>query len=277
MKYVDDEKNISIIAKNIEISETASFGDNINIRLKGNFSIGNRSRLGNNVTIHGNNVTLGDDLYHSSGLRVGGGGRFHPSANLSIGNRCTIHNNFLNVAEPITIGDDVGLSQEVSIITHGYWLSVLEGFPAKFAGVKICNGAILGYRTTVLMGTTIGENAVVAANSVVTKNLDANSIYAGNPARFIRKVTPLNQEERIKLVEDILETYSQIAKYHSLSPDIEFNFPIIRVNNCRFDVETLEMSGQEDIETDDFRDYIRKWGLRYYSNRPFTSNFSIEE
>jgi serine acetyltransferase len=77
------------------------------------------------------------------------------------------------------------------------------------------------------MRVTIGENAVVAANSVVTKKLDANSIYTGNPARFIRKATPLNQEERIKLVEDILETYSQITNYHSISPDIDFNFPLI--------------------------------------------------
>jgi len=65
--------------------------------------------------IRGNNIKFGEHLFHSSGLRIGGGGRQHPDADFEIGDRCTIHNNFINVCEPVVIGDDVGLSQDVAI------------------------------------------------------------------------------------------------------------------------------------------------------------------
>ena len=254
-----------------------SFGKNIDIRIRGKLSIGDRSRLGNDVVIRGNNISIGKDLFHSKGLRIGGGGRFHPTANLTIGDRCTIHNNFINVCEEVKIGNDVGLSPEVSIITHGYWLSVLDGFPAKFAGVKIKDGAIVGYRTVVLMGTTIGKNVVIGANSVVTCNLEENSIYAGNPAKCIRKITPLDENSKRQKVDHIISKYKEIAKYHGINPTIIVEYPLITVNNCRFDIEKLTFNGNEDKETDDFRDYVRKWGFRFYSNRPFKSVWLMGE
>ena len=269
--YKDKTKNILIKADDIEIGENVSFGNNIDINIRGKFSIGDRSRLGDDVNIRGNNITIGKDLFHSRGLRIGGGGIFHPNANLKIGDRCTIHNNLINICEEVIIGNDVGLSPEVSIITHGYWLSVLEGFPAKFAGVKINNGVIVGYRSVILMGVTIGKNAVVGACSVVTRDIEENSIYAGNPAKFIRKIKPIDKKSKISKVNHILSEYKKIAKYHGIDPIIKFEYPIIIVNNCEFDVEKLRFTGEEDIETDDFRDYVRKWGLRFYSKRSFKS------
>ena len=113
MKYEVKEKNINIEAAEINIGESVTFGNNINVRLKGNFSIGDYSHLGSNCEILGNNVSIGKHLFNSSGLRIGGGGRQHPNANFSIGDRCTIHNNFINICEPVVIGNDVGLSPEV--------------------------------------------------------------------------------------------------------------------------------------------------------------------
>ena len=271
MKYEDKNKNISIKANSIQIADSVSFGNDISINLRGDFKIGDYSRLGDDVQILGNNVIIGSHLYHSSGLRIGGGGRQHPNANLKIGDRCTIHNNFINVCEPIIIGNDVGLSHHVSIISHGYWLSVLEGYPTKFSGVRLSDGVIIGYRSVALMGVEIGSNAVIGAHSVITKNLDGNSIYGGNPAVFIKKIEPLDKKCRIDKVNSILLEYRKIARYHGINPSIKLNYPDIYVNECIFNVETLKFSGEEDKETDDFRDYIRKWGLRFYSVRPFKS------
>lgn len=269
--YHNEEKRISIKAENIYIGHDVTLGTAIDIRLKGDFEIGDRSHLGDDVHIRGNTVRIGTDLFHSQGLRVGGGGRQHPNANLQIGDRCTIHNNFINVCEPVVIGNDVGLSPEVSILTHGYWLSVLKGYPARFAGVTIKDGVIIGYRSLIMMGVTIGERAVIGAQSVVTKNLEPDAIYAGNPAKLIKKVLPPTDEEKRALLEHILEEYRAIASYHSISPEIQVEYPIVRVNHCQFNVETLACEGQEDQETDDFRDYVRKWGLRFYTQRPFKS------
>jgi len=269
--HTDHKNDIYIKAENISLGRDVTFGRSIDIRLKGNFVIGDRSRLGDEVRIRGNNVTIGRDLFHSQGLRAGGGGSHHPNANLSIGDRCTMHNNFINLGEPVIIGNDVGLSPEVSILTHGYWLSVLEGYPARFAPVTIRDGAIIGYRSLIMMGVTIGERAVIGAQSVVTKNAEANCIYAGNPARLIRKIAPPSAEVKPVLLTRILKAYQSIAQYHSISPVIRATYPIVHVNKCRFNVEDLTFEGEEDEETDDFRDYVRKWGLRFYSERPFKS------
>jgi len=269
--YEDKDRNVRIKARHIEIGDGVSFGRDIDVDVNGSFSIGDRSRLGNDVVIRGNNISFGKDMYHSIELRVGGGGIYHPNANLTIGDRCTIHNNFINICEEVVIGNDVGLSGEVQIITHGYWLSVLEGYPARFAGVTIHDGVIVGVRSIILMGATIGKNAVIGANSVVTKDVEENCIYGGNPARLIRRVEPPSQEDKPKILANIISEYRKIAEYHGIAPEIVVDYPHVRVNGCEFDVEKLVFEGEEDEETDDFRDYVRKWGLRFFSNRPFRS------
>lgn len=273
-KYEDITKNIKIIANKINIAHNVSFGRNIDINIRGDFQIDSFSHLGNNTQIRGNNIKFGKHLFNSSGLTIGGGGRQHPNANFEIGDRCTIHNNFINVCEEVSIGDDVGLSPDTSILTHGYWLSVLEGFPASFSGVKIGNGVIIGYRSLIMMGVSISDFAVIGANSVVTKSLNEKGIYAGNPARFIRHINELTYNEKVEKIYDIITNhYLPIAKYHGINPLIKIDYPIISLNSFQFNVETFEYDGKEDEETDDLRDYIRKWGIRIYTERPFVSKF----
>ena len=52
----------------------------------------------------------------------------------------------------------------------------------------IKKGASIGSGATILSHVTVGENAIIGAGSVVTKDVPANTIVAGNPARFIRKL-----------------------------------------------------------------------------------------
>ncbi len=272
-KYFDESKNIEIVAKEIRVGKDVSFGSNVKIKLNGVFSIGDFSRLGNDTEILGHNVTIGSHLFHSSGLRVGGGGRENHTANLTIGDRCTIHNNFINVCEPILIGDDVGLSTEVAILTHGYWLSVLEGFPASFAGVKIGSGVIIGYRSLIMMGAVIPEKTVIGAQSVVTKTLEKKGIYAGSPARFIKDIKPLTYDQKIAEISRIIEDYKSKSVYRGVntSQNLTLDYPLLTFKDFTFNVETFEYSGTEDEDTDDFRDYIRKWGIRIYTDRGFKS------
>jgi len=273
-EFVSNKKNILIRAKKINLGKNISFGNNIDVDIRGEFTLGDRSRLGSDVHIRGNNISFGNDLFHTRGLQVGGGGRTNPTANLSIGDRCTIHNNNLNIYKEIVIGNDVGLSTDVVIMTHGYWLSVLEGFPAKFEGVTIGDGVIVGQGVLILPGVVITNKVVIGTGSIVTKSLSVSrSIYAGNPAKYIREVHPLLIEEKIKKVKLILKEYDEIAKFHGIRPKIELTYPYIKVNNCKFDVENLVFGGDEDEETDDFRDFVRKWGLRFFSERPFKSVF----
>ncbi len=52
--------------------------------------------------------------------------------------------------------------------------------------VHICKGAYLGMNVLVVKPVKIGENAIIGAGSVITKDIPANQVYAGNPARFIK-------------------------------------------------------------------------------------------
>jgi acetyltransferase-like isoleucine patch superfamily enzyme len=58
----------------------------------------------------------------------------------------------------------------------------------KVEKTLVKKGASIGSGSTILAKVTIGENAIVGAGSVVTKDVPANVIVAGNPARFLRKV-----------------------------------------------------------------------------------------
>ena len=111
-------------------------------------------------------------------------------------------NFFLNVngklmdSGKITIGDNVFIAPNVSIITEEHAMDVkqrLEGLeythPVTIGNnVWICTGAI------VLPGVTIGDNSVIGAGSVVTKDIPANSLAVGNPCRVIRTLEAENGE-----------------------------------------------------------------------------------
>lgn len=94
----------------------------------------------------------------------------------------------LDVAE-ITIGDDVQLGPNVQLLTPTQPLDP-EQRRAKWEAAKpiaIESNAWLGGGAIVLPGATIGENAVVGAGAVVTKNVPANAVVVGNPARTHRQ------------------------------------------------------------------------------------------
>ncbi|MGN1156769.1 MAG: acyltransferase, partial [Agathobacter sp.] len=59
---------------------------------------------------------------------------------------------------------------------------------APTAPVKIGDNVWLGAGSTVLKGVAIGDNAAVGAMSLVTRDVEADSLYAGNPAKFIKKI-----------------------------------------------------------------------------------------
>lgn len=97
----------------------------------------------------------------------------------------------LDVHAEITIGNRVQLGQQVMLLTHTHEL----GPPGRRSAarralpIRIENGAWLGARCTILPGVTVGKGAVVAAGAVVTKDVPANSMVAGVPARIVRELS----------------------------------------------------------------------------------------
>lgn len=109
------------------------------------------------------------------------GGRVVNPKKTFIGDSVVVDTNY---PEDITIEEGVRLTSGCKIVTH--FLSIQ---PYKYVrgNVHIKKGAYLGMNTLVVKPVTIGEGAVVGAGSVVTKDIPDYEVWAGNPAKFIRK------------------------------------------------------------------------------------------
>lgn len=88
----------------------------------------------------------------------------------------------------ITIDDHVQMAANVQILSNNHDLRDREVI--TLAPVHICRNAWIGAGATILPGVTIGENAVVGAASVVTRDVEPNTIVAGNPAKVLRAFDP---------------------------------------------------------------------------------------
>lgn len=207
----------------VRIGESSQIGDENDIQPYARFSMGNTSYIRSKAQIRGRVVSLGDEVFITSGFRVGGGGRNGPEACLTIGDRCTMHNNFINIAKPVTIGNDVGFSPETILITHGYWQSVLEGYSASYAPITIHDWVILGMRVIVLPGVEIGEGTTVGAGSIVTKTLPARSVAVGVPARVIKTNYPSrpSEERQNSIMREILHDYSNHLVYKGYEVEVK--------------------------------------------------------
>jgi acetyltransferase-like isoleucine patch superfamily enzyme len=107
--------------------------------------------------------------------------------NVSIGN-----NSFLSANNNIEVGKNVIMSSYVFVTDHDHGFGNIEKSlheqPLTEGGfVTIGNDVFLGVKSSILKNVAIGERAVIAANAVVTKDVPAYSIVAGNPARIIKK------------------------------------------------------------------------------------------
>ena len=88
--------------------------------------------------------------------------------------------------EKIEIGNNVAISHDVTIMDSDAHTGLWDGY-IKTKPIKIGNHVWIGTRVTILKGVTIGDNAIIAAGSVVTKDVPSNTIVAGIPATVIKK------------------------------------------------------------------------------------------
>lgn len=102
---------------------------------------------------------------------------------VSIGNNVTIKNG-VQVWDGVTIEDNVFIGPNVTLTNDKMPRSKV--YPDEFAKIVIKKGASIGANATILPGVTIGERAMVGAGSVVTKDVPANAVVFGNPAKIIR-------------------------------------------------------------------------------------------
>lgn len=95
----------------------------------------------------------------------------------------------------ISVGDNVTLATGVKLLAHDA-STAKTGVKTKVGIVSIGNNVFLGTNTIVLCNTRIGDNVVVGAGSVVTGDIPSNSVYAGNPAKYICSFEEYTEKHR---------------------------------------------------------------------------------
>lgn len=145
--------------------------------------LGNNVKLSKFINLYG--CQIGDDTKIGAFVEI--------QKNATVGNCCKISSHTF-VCEGVTIEDGVFVGHGVAFINDSYPRATTAGGALqteadwKVETTVVKKGASIGSGATILSKVVIGENAIVGAGSVVTKDVPPNTIVAGNPARILRTI-----------------------------------------------------------------------------------------
>lgn len=118
----------------------------------------------------------------------------------------------LENAKLLEIGNGAVLSAFTKIILHDSSLNNVDNFGVLYGKVIIGKNAYIGAGSIILPGVVIGENTIVGAGSLVKGVLKANSVYAGNPVRYLGRVASL--KSKWKKRKNKLTFIKDMKKWH---------------------------------------------------------------
>lgn len=154
----------------------------LNQQISADVKLGQRVRIFGFVNLYG--CEIGDDSKIGTFVEIQRGAK--------IGRRCKISSHTF-ICEGVTIEDEVFVGHGVTFTNDLYPKATNADGSLQSAADWVCiktlvkRGAAIGSGATLLCGITIGEGATVGAGSVVTKDVPAGAIVAGNPARIMRR------------------------------------------------------------------------------------------
>lgn len=117
----------------------------------------------------------------------------HIKAGMKVGNGCDIQPGLIvdhSHCWLIEIGNKVTIAPFVYILAHDASIKKALNY-SKIGKVILKDNCFIGARAMIMPGVTIGENSIVAAGSVVVKSIPANTVFGGNPAKYILDVSDL--------------------------------------------------------------------------------------
>jgi acetyltransferase-like isoleucine patch superfamily enzyme len=272
--------NVTIKATNIILGDNTIINDNVTINCLGTFETGKNCIIGINNKISCNNFKAGDWLYTCDGVEIGRGGCFNKSSNVVFGDHVSLFENvIINPNSEVYIGDNTGIGSETMIWTHGAWLNPLDGFPKDFGPVHIGYNVWLPARSIVLPNVAIGNNVVIGINTLINKNIPDGCLAAGMPVKILREnIYPKNLDisEKIIILNDIIDNWKQHIFFKGIDGIAINNDNLIvtleyNSQYTTFDINNLQITGDTNLVSEDFRDYLRRNGIKIYTDKFFKS------
>jgi acetyltransferase-like isoleucine patch superfamily enzyme len=180
---------VLIVAASQRASDSVTLMSNENqvndhICIAADVKLGKNVKLGKFINLYG--CEIGDDTKIGAFVEI--------QKNAFVGERCKISSHTF-ICEGVTIEDQVFIGHGVTFVNDSYpraatptgELQTASDWQVERTLVK--KGASIGSGATILANVTIGERAIVGAGSVVTRDVPADAIVAGNPARVLRSIS----------------------------------------------------------------------------------------
>jgi acetyltransferase-like isoleucine patch superfamily enzyme len=227
--------------------------------------LGDRAMVREHAVIEGDRVEIGAEAFINRFASIGGGSSHDPGATLIAGD--FLHMGFfshINTARRVTVGHEFGCGIETKIFTHGVYSATWDGFPARWGEVAIGDRVWLP-NAWVNPGVSIGGDVVVAARSLVNKDLPPGCLAGGTPAvvlkldRYPRVLTP--DEKRALFADIFAQALRRDGGTHACDPIDDDSYRVDR--DTVFHVTARRVEGRATDFTETLRNQLRRNGIRF--------------
>ena len=165
-------------------------------------------------------------------LLFGGAIPFYRKKGMIVGHGCEINKSFNIISEPylVKLGDNVRITSGVKFITHDGGLIVARRSEEcqkncknikeadKFGRIIVGNNVHIGVDAILMPGVTVGDNVIIGAGAVVTRDIPSNCVAVGVPARVIKSITQYVEDNKSSFVYTKSMSYEEKRKYLEKNP-----------------------------------------------------------
>jgi acetyltransferase-like isoleucine patch superfamily enzyme len=232
--------------------------------------IGPRGKIGPFATIRGRHVEIGAECWIDTHACIGGGSAFDLYAYLEAGD--WLHMGMfsqVNTARGVHLGHECGIGVRTCIFTHGAYESVMEGFPVQWGPVRVGDRVWLPH-AWVNPNVTIGDNVVVAAMSLVNKDLPSGCLAGGVPVKVLKEnIYPHSptEEEKHQLFLQVSNRLFGAGFAKSTECNIVMKHDEIHLEykgeTTIFDIPARVIHGAANIPSETTKDQLRRNGVRF--------------
>ncbi len=199
-----------LISERLVLGDGSGFGADCSVVAK-EFVAGKLAQFGPRCVVRCTRVRLGDNAYFVSDVEIGGGGALDPEGELVVGSHGFVGEHVhLNPCRRLEIGDEVMVSRDAVVMTHSIGGSILDGYPNRFAGVKIGDACQIGIGAVLFPGTEMGAGSILLSASSLVTAMPAGRMFGGAPAKDLKAATSqVSPAQRHKIAREFVVEFGR--------------------------------------------------------------------